>query len=60
LAAQRVVEPPGQLGDLGFEFGNTLEEFPTAGTRGLVHDAIVATGAPNRPGDGLIKYPFGG
>jgi hypothetical protein len=42
--AQHVVEPRRQLGDLGFEFGNTLEEFPTAGTRGLVHDTIVATG----------------
>jgi hypothetical protein len=39
--AQSVIELPGQLGDLGFEFGDTLEEFPAAGTRGLVHDAIV-------------------
>ena len=43
--AEGVVELPGQLGDLGFEFGDTLEEFPAAGTRGLVHAAIVATGA---------------
>src|SRR5262249_9319586 len=31
--AQGVVEPPGQLRDLGFEFGDTLENIPTAGTR---------------------------
>jgi hypothetical protein len=39
--ADGVIELPGQLGDPGFEFGDTLEEFPTAGTRGLVHAAIV-------------------
>lgn len=44
--AQCVVEFPGQLRDLGFEFGDTLEEFPTAGTRRFVHDAIVLTGTP--------------
>jgi hypothetical protein len=43
--AQSVVEPPGQLRDLGFEFADALEEIPTAGTRGLVHDAIVPTEA---------------
>ena len=43
--AQGVVEPPGQLGDLGFEFGDALEEIPTAGTRRFVHAAIVPTGA---------------
>jgi hypothetical protein len=39
--AERVIELPGQLGDPGFEFGDTLQEFPAAGTRGLVHAAIV-------------------
>ena len=46
--AEGVVEPPGQLGDLGFEFGDTLEEFPAAGTRGLVHAAIVGKRATIR------------
>src|SRR5207248_931272 len=54
--AQGVVEPPGQLRDLGFEFGDTLEEIPTAGTRGLVHTAIVVTEASSRPDEGLIKH----
>src|SRR5690606_20732000 len=31
--AQGLVEPPGQLGDLGREFGNLLGEFPATGTR---------------------------
>jgi hypothetical protein len=35
--AEGVVEPPGQLGDPGFEVGDTQEEFPAVGTRGLVH-----------------------
>ena len=39
--AERVIELPGQLRDLGFEFGDTLEKFPATGTRGLVHGAIV-------------------
>ena len=43
--AQSLVELPGQLRDLGFEFGDALEEFPTAGTRRFVHAAIVPTGA---------------
>jgi hypothetical protein len=54
--AQGVVESPGQRGDLGFEFGDTLEEFPTAGTRGLIHADIVMTGTSSRPDEGLIKY----
>ena len=54
--ADSVVEPPGQLGDLGFEFGDAMEEIPTAGTRGFVHDAIVATAGSSRPDEGLIKY----
>jgi hypothetical protein len=43
--ADSIIEPPGQLGDLGFEFGDALEEIPTAGTRRFVHAAIVPTGA---------------
>ena len=54
--AEGVVELPGQLGDLGFEFGDTLEEFPAAGTRGLVHAAIVVTGAMT----GATRCPMGG
>src|SRR5207247_308769 len=54
--AQSVVELPGQVGDPGFEFGDTLEEFPAAGTGGLVHAAIVAAEASNGPDGGLIKY----
>jgi len=54
--AQGVVEPPGQLRDLGFEFGHALEEIPIAGTRGFVHAAIVVTEASSRPDQGLIKY----
>ena len=45
------VEPPGQLRDLGFEFGDTLEEFPAAGTRGLVHTAIVVMWATRSRSD---------
>ena len=40
-----VVEPPGQLRDLGLEFGDTLYKFPTAGTQRLVHTAML----PNLP-----------
>jgi hypothetical protein len=43
--AQGVVEPPGQLRDPGFEFGDSLEELPAAGTRRLVHATIVVTEA---------------
>jgi hypothetical protein len=43
--AEGVVEPSGQLGDLGVEFGDTLEEIPTAGTRRLGPAAIVPTWA---------------
>jgi hypothetical protein len=43
--AQGLVEPPGQLGDLGFEFGDTLAAFPTAGTGRFVRADIVPTGA---------------
>ena len=32
-----------QLGDPGFECGDVLEEFPAAGTRGLVHAGRVGT-----------------
>lgn len=39
--ANGLVEPPGQRRDLGFEFGDTLEEIPAAGTRGLVHAAML-------------------
>jgi hypothetical protein len=38
--AECVLERPGQLGDPCFECGDTTEEFPAAGTRGLVHDGI--------------------
>src|SRR5262249_37289051 len=44
--ADGLLQLPGQFGDPGFEFGDTLEEFPAAGTRGLVHAAIVVTGTP--------------
>ena len=54
--AEGILQLPGQLRDPGFEFGDTLEEFPTAGTRGLVHDTIVANGGRRRPDEGLIKY----
>ena len=54
--AHSLVEPSGQLSDLGFEFGDTLEEIPTTGTRRLVHDDIVVTWASSRPDEGLIKY----
>jgi hypothetical protein len=39
--ADGLVQLPGQFGDLGREFGNLFGECPTAGTRGLVHAAIV-------------------
>jgi hypothetical protein len=35
-----------RFGDPGFEFGDTVEEIPTAGARGLVHADIVVTGTP--------------
>src|SRR6516162_3087437 len=44
--ADGLVELPGQLRDPGFEFGDTLEEFPAPGTRDLFHAAIVVTGTP--------------
>jgi hypothetical protein len=39
--ADGVVELPGQVGDPCFECGDTTEEFPATGTRGLVHAARV-------------------
>jgi hypothetical protein len=39
--AKSLLESAGQLSDLGLEFSNLLEEFPTTGTRGFVHDSIV-------------------
>jgi hypothetical protein len=56
----------GQLGEPCFEFFHTPEEFPTAGTRGLVHPAMVRTGmaisgasrttAGSEPEGALNKY----
>jgi len=43
--ADGVVELPGQLRDPGFQIGDTLEEFPATGTRGLVHAAML----PDQP-----------
>ena len=42
--ADGLLQLPGQLGDPGFELGHTVEEVPTARTRGLDHAAIVLTG----------------
>lgn len=33
-----------------------MEEFPTAGTRGFVHDAIVVSAGASRADEWLIKY----
>jgi hypothetical protein len=43
--AQGVVEPAGQLRDLGFEFGDTPEEIPAAGARRHVHAGML----PDQP-----------
>jgi hypothetical protein len=49
--ARGLVRPPGQLGDLGREFGNLLGEFPATGARGLAHAAILPDQRPfNRTG----------
>ncbi len=58
--AEGVGERPGQLGDPGFECGDALEEFPAAGTRGLVHAGRVGNGlaisSPDSPEGALNKY----
>jgi hypothetical protein len=43
--ADGLVQLPGQLGNPGFEFGHAMEQFPTAGTRRLVHAAML----PDQP-----------
>jgi hypothetical protein len=58
--AECVFELPGQLGGPGFECGDTLEEFPAAGTRGLVHAGRIGNGraisSPGSPRGALNKY----
>jgi hypothetical protein len=44
--AQGALEAPGQFRDLGFEFGDALEQRPTTGTGRLFHTAMVATRRP--------------
>ena len=41
--ANDLLELPLQLGVLRFESGDAFEKFPTTGTRGFVHAAIIAT-----------------
>ncbi len=57
--ANGLIQLPGQLSDLGREFGNLLGEFPAAGARRLVHSAML----PHQPlancaglGEALNKY----
>lgn len=49
--AHRLVQLPGQFGGLGCEFGSPFGEFPAAGTRGLVHAAIVVKEATSSRSD---------
>ena len=45
-SSKRLFEPPRQVGDPSFQFGDALEQRATTGTRGFFHAVIVETGMP--------------